>query len=75
MKSFVCNSQRCLPPNSGLSHLCVNYPDGVGGASDDWAKDHGIKYTATIEMRDTEEGYGFILPADQIIPNAEGMAS
>ncbi|OXA61671.1 Carboxypeptidase A2 [Folsomia candida] len=48
---------------------------GVGGASDDWAKDHGIKYTATIEMRDTEEGYGFILPADQIIPNAEGMAS
>jgi len=25
---------------------------GVGGASDDWAKNHGIKYTATIEMRD-----------------------
>jgi len=39
---------------------------GVGGASDDWAKDHGIKYTSTIEMR----GNSFILPPAQIIPNA-----
>jgi hypothetical protein len=44
---------------------------GVGGASDDWAKDHGIKYTATIEMRDTGR-FGFLLPATQIIPNAKG---
>jgi len=43
---------------------------GVGGASDDWAKDHGIKYTATIEMRDTGR-YGFVLPPTQIIPNAQ----
>jgi hypothetical protein len=39
---------------------------GVGGASDDWAKDHGIKYTATIEMR----GNSFVLPPEQIIPNS-----
>jgi len=39
---------------------------GVGGASDDWAKDHGIKYTTTVEMR----GNSFVLPPAQIIPNA-----
>lgn len=39
------------------------YP--AAGASDDWAKSLGIKYSYTVEMRDT--GYhGFILPADQI---------
>jgi len=43
---------------------------GVGGASDDWCKDHGIKYTTTVEMRDTGS-YGFILPPSQIIPNAQ----
>jgi len=40
---------------------------GVGGASDDWAKDHGIKYTTTVEMR----GNSFVLPPAQIIPNAQ----
>jgi len=33
--------------------LKVNiYRYGVGGASDDWAKSVGIKYTVTVEMRD-----------------------
>lgn len=45
--------------------------DGVGGASDDWAKDHGIKYTSTIEMR----GNSFVLPPEQIIPNAQGSSA
>ncbi|XP_021959367.1 carboxypeptidase B [Folsomia candida] len=40
---------------------------GVGGASDDWAKNHGIKYTTTVEMR----GNSFVLPPAQIIPNAQ----
>jgi len=43
---------------------------GVGGASDDWAKNEGIKYVATLEVRDTG-AYGFLLPPNQIIPTAE----
>jgi len=69
--------------------------DGVGGASDDWAKSEGVKYVTTLEVRDTgsfgkfsdfqvinavarsfsNNGIlfpGFMLPADQIIPTAEG---
>lgn len=36
----------------------------------DWAYDNGIKYAFTFELRDTGH-YGFLLPADQIIPTAE----
>ncbi|CAL8071091.1 unnamed protein product [Orchesella dallaii] len=43
---------------------------GVGGASDDYAKISGIKYSVTVEMRDEDE-FGFVLPPDQIIPNAQ----
>jgi len=42
---------------------------GVGGASDDWAKSIGIKYSYTLEVRDTGS-YGFILPPAQIIPTS-----
>jgi len=43
---------------------------GVGGASDDYAKSIGIKYSTTAELRDTGS-YGFILPPAQIIPTAQ----
>jgi murein tripeptide amidase MpaA len=43
---------------------------GVGGASDDYAKSEGIKYTTTAELRDTG-AWGFLLPAAQIIPTAQ----
>lgn len=40
----------------------------ASGGSDDWAKGGaGIKYTYTVELRDTGK-YGFLLPANQIIP-------
>jgi len=43
---------------------------GAGG-SDDWAYGSGIfRYSQTVEVRDTGR-YGFLLPADQIIPCAE----
>lgn len=42
---------------------------GVGGASDDWAKSIGIKYSYTLELRDTGSS-GFVLPPAQIIPTA-----
>ncbi|XP_040270258.1 carboxypeptidase A1-like, partial [Bufo bufo] len=40
------------------------------GTATDWAYNNGIKYSYTFELRDTGR-YGFILPADQIIPTAE----
>nr|XP_060632371.1 carboxypeptidase A2-like [Anolis sagrei ordinatus] len=40
------------------------------GTTIDWSYDNGVKYSYTFELRDTGR-YGFILPADQIIPTAE----
>ena len=41
-------------------------PDLASGGSDDWAKGvAGIKYSYTVELRDTG-AHGFILPADNI---------
>uniref|UniRef100_A0A3Q0T9W9 Carboxypeptidase A1 n=1 Tax=Amphilophus citrinellus TaxID=61819 RepID=A0A3Q0T9W9_AMPCI len=42
----------------------------ASGGSIDWAYNKGIKYSYTFELRDTGR-YGFILPANQIIPTAE----
>nr|XP_053647888.1 carboxypeptidase B [Cherax quadricarinatus] len=43
----------------------------AAGGSDDWAKgEAGVKYSYTIELRDTGR-YGFLLPEDQIIPTGE----
>lgn len=36
----------------------------------DWAYDRGIKYAFSFELRDTGR-YGFLLPANQIIPTAQ----
>lgn len=43
------------------------YP--AAGASDDWAKSIGIKYSYTIELRDKGQ-HGFVLPAQFIKPTA-----
>jgi len=43
---------------------------GVGGASDDYAKSEGIKFSTTAELRDTGR-YGFLLPPAQIIPTGQ----
>ncbi|XP_026221479.1 carboxypeptidase A1-like [Anabas testudineus] len=42
----------------------------VSGGSVDWAYSQGIKYSYTFELRDTGF-YGFVLPANQIIPTAK----
>ncbi|KFO29346.1 Carboxypeptidase A4 [Fukomys damarensis] len=44
------------------------YP--ASGSSVDWAYDNGIKYAFTFELRDTGH-FGFLLPANQIIPTAK----
>ncbi|KAH8825266.1 hypothetical protein DL96DRAFT_1612558 [Flagelloscypha sp. PMI_526] len=42
----------------------------VSGGSVDWVYDSGIKYSLTVELRDTGN-YGFVLPASQILPSGE----
>ncbi|KFP31268.1 Carboxypeptidase A2, partial [Colius striatus] len=42
----------------------------ASGSSIDWSYDYGIKYSFAFELRDTGR-YGFLLPANQIIPTAE----
>jgi murein tripeptide amidase MpaA len=45
------------------------YP--AAGGSDDWAKAKAnVKYSYTVELRDTGS-YGFVLPPEQIIPTGE----
>ncbi|XP_078112631.1 carboxypeptidase A5 [Sander vitreus] len=41
----------------------------ASGGTIDWTYNQGIKYSYTFELRDTGR-YGFILPANQIIPTA-----
>ncbi|NWS49371.1 CBPA1 Carboxypeptidase, partial [Probosciger aterrimus] len=42
----------------------------ASGATVDWTYNQGIKYSFTFELRDTGR-YGFLLPANQIIPTAQ----
>ncbi|XP_048863215.1 carboxypeptidase A1-like [Brienomyrus brachyistius] len=42
----------------------------ASGGTIDWTYKQGIKYSYTFELRDTGR-YGFLLPANQIIPTAE----
>lgn len=50
------------------SSAILLYP--AAGGSDDWGKSIGIKYSYTVELRDTGR-YGFILPAEYIEPTAK----
>lgn len=60
------SSVRSLHTLDSLPHT-----DIAAGGSDDWAKGvGGVKYAYTVELRD-EGYYGFVLPAEQIIPTGE----
>jgi len=57
------------------NHVTVNtmlilIVDQASGSTVDWTYNQGIKYSYTFELRDTGR-YGFILPANQIIPTAQ----
>ncbi|KAG8138516.1 hypothetical protein E2320_004401 [Naja naja] len=45
-------------------------PNQASGGTVDWTYDQGIKYSYTFELRDKGR-YGFLLPANQILPTAE----
>ncbi|KAK1169135.1 carboxypeptidase A1-like isoform X1 [Acipenser oxyrinchus oxyrinchus] len=52
-----------------VGNICdIIYP--ASGGSIDWSYNYGIKYSFAFELRDTGR-YGFILPANQIIPTAQ----
>ncbi|XP_075327207.1 carboxypeptidase A1-like [Odontesthes bonariensis] len=48
----------------------INVIYQASGSTIDWTYEQGIKYSYTFELRDTGR-YGFILPANQIIPTAQ----
>ncbi|KAK1169071.1 carboxypeptidase A1-like isoform X1 [Acipenser oxyrinchus oxyrinchus] len=50
------------------SMITTIYP--ASGTTADWGYLNGIKYSFTFELRDTGR-YGFLLPAEQIIPTAQ----
>ncbi|KAG7454341.1 hypothetical protein MATL_G00258720 [Megalops atlanticus] len=50
------------------SMISTIYP--ASGTTVDWGYANGLKYSFTFELRDTGR-YGFLLPADQIMPTAQ----
>uniref|UniRef100_A0A672U3I9 Carboxypeptidase B2 n=1 Tax=Strigops habroptila TaxID=2489341 RepID=A0A672U3I9_STRHB len=57
-----------LPKMQTVTYLfSLPHTDLAPGGSDDWAYDLGIKYSFTIELRDTGT-YGFLLPPQEIKP-------
>lgn len=48
----------------------INVIYQASGGTIDWTYNQGIKYSYTFELRDTGR-YGFILPANQILPTAK----
>ncbi|KAL2917990.1 hypothetical protein HK105_202404 [Polyrhizophydium stewartii] len=56
------NGQSCL----------VTYP--AAGATDDWTYSIGVKYTYSVELRDTGDN-GFTLPASQIVPSGKEVVA
>lgn len=53
----------CFAPISFL------FADPAAGASDDWYMSEGSRFTYTPELRDN--GFGFLLPPELIIPSGE----
>ena len=52
------------------SHFCPRL-DATSGGSDDWTYGKlGLVYSYALELRDRGR-YGFLLPANQIIPTAK----
>ena len=51
-----------------LDHINSFYVDSTTGSTGDWASGFlGVKYSYALELRDKGR-YGFLLPANQIIP-------
>jgi len=74
MKRVALSAARALKSIHGTEYTVSSstraQQEGAGG-SDDWAHGAaGIKYSYTVELRDTGN-HGFVLPKEQIIPTGE----
>ncbi|NXX18439.1 CBPB2 Carboxypeptidase, partial [Podargus strigoides] len=61
-KAIKRTTKKTYRPGAGAQTIYL-----APGGSDDWAYDLGIKYSFTIELRDTGT-YGFLLPSKEIKP-------
>ncbi|NXK91293.1 CBPA1 Carboxypeptidase, partial [Formicarius rufipectus] len=60
----------CLPPTRDGGATVPAVPaDPAGGTSIDWAYANGVRYSFSLELRDTGR-HGFLLPSSLIIPTA-----
>ena len=72
-KSLFANSEISLSLNPAAATLLPILPilDAASGGAEDWTYGTlGVTYSFSVELRDTGR-YGFLLPADQIIPTGE----
>lgn len=68
---LLCKCMKDSPKSNPFNFLRPLLTDAAAGGADDWAKGSAkIKYSYTIELRDTGRK-GFLLPSDQIIPTGE----
>lgn len=69
---FTCVADWCCSRCQPVADDVIPFlTDLAAGGSNDWAYDaRGIQYAYSIELRDTGE-YGFLLPAEQILPTGE----
>ncbi|XP_048864792.1 carboxypeptidase A2-like [Brienomyrus brachyistius] len=72
LDSVASSAARALSSVYGTSYrvgsICKIIYQASGG-SIDWSYNYGIKYSFAFELRDTGR-YGFLLPANQIVPTA-----
>ncbi|NXY39724.1 CBPA1 Carboxypeptidase, partial [Pomatorhinus ruficollis] len=68
----ICECPSLIPQQIPWQRFPIWAPlpaDMAGGTTVDWAYDNGVKYSFTLELRDSGR-YGFLLPSSQIIPTA-----
>ncbi|NWW57810.1 CBPA1 Carboxypeptidase, partial [Ifrita kowaldi] len=68
----ICECPSLIPPQIPREQAPISSPlpaDMAGGTTIDWAYDNGVKYSFSLELRDSGR-YGFLLPSSQIVPTA-----
>lgn len=68
----ICECPSLIPPQIPREWAPISAPlpaDMAGGTTIDWTYDNGVKYSFSLELRDSGR-YGFLLPSSQIVPTA-----
>lgn len=70
--STICECSSLVPRKIPREWVPTSPPlpaDMAGGTTIDWAYNNGVKYSFSLELRDSGR-YGFLLPSSQIVPTA-----